>query len=123
MLARPAAIAPMDFADRLAARAIHVGAAAWIISRGSLRCERLTRSFDRAEAVPAPRLGHARVAVTATPLERQLAAQRARDSLRAREGFTVPLAYSQGGLAALLESPIDALLPLDDQGFRQEFFC
>ena len=85
MLARPAAIAAMPFADRLASRAVHGGTAARIIACRSLRCERLARCVDRAETMLAPRLRHARLAMTAPALEHRLAAHRARERIgRAR---------------------------------------
>jgi hypothetical protein len=79
MLACPAAITAMPLADRLASCTIHGSAAARIVARGALRCERLARGFDRAEAGLAAHLGHARIAVPASALEHRFAAQRARD--------------------------------------------
>jgi len=49
MLARPAAIAAMSFADRFATRAIYDGAAARVVAHGGLNCERFACGFDGAE--------------------------------------------------------------------------
>jgi hypothetical protein len=49
MLARPAAIATMPFADRLASRAVHVGAAPWVVASFGLRGERPASRFDRSQ--------------------------------------------------------------------------
>jgi hypothetical protein len=81
MLARPAAIAVMRVRDRLTTRLIHSNDAARIVARSGLHCERLACGLDRAGAVLATRLRHARPAVTTPTLEHRLAAQRAGDRI------------------------------------------
>ena len=81
MLASPAAIAAVSVADRLATRKVHVGLAPWIVTCGSLGCEHFASCFDRSQALLAPGLRHARIAVAAPALEHRLAAQRARDRI------------------------------------------
>ena len=63
MLARPATIAAMPRADRLASRTVHDGAAPRIVTRCGLRCERFACGFDRTKAVLAPCLRHTRFAM------------------------------------------------------------
>ena len=85
MLARPAAIAAMSFADRFASHSVYGSAAPWIVALGSLRREHFASRFDRAESMLAPCLGHARLAMTPPALEHRLAAYRARNGIgRAR---------------------------------------
>jgi hypothetical protein len=63
MLARPAAIAAVPFADRFASGVVYGNAAARIIPRCALGCERFACGFDCTEAMLAPRFRHARLAM------------------------------------------------------------
>jgi hypothetical protein len=56
MLARPPAIALVCLGDRLASRAVHFGAASWIVARSGLRCEHFASRFDRSQSMLAARL-------------------------------------------------------------------
>ena len=94
MLARPAAIAAVSVANRLASRFIHDSAAARIDASGSVRCEHFASLCDRAQSVLAPCFRHAGIAMAAPALEDRFAAHRARGRIgRARfDGWRAPCA-------------------------------
>ena len=69
MLARPAAIATMPFADRLASRAVHGHAAPRIVAGYALCGKCLACSCNRAQTMLAPRFRHACIAMPAPALE------------------------------------------------------
>src|SRR5580692_348087 len=73
MLARPAAIAAVRVADRLAPRSVHDGAASRIVAGRGLRCEHFASRFHRTEPMLAPRFRQARIAMPAPSLEHRLA--------------------------------------------------
>ena len=76
----------MPFADRLASRVVGAQAAPGVVSCSGLRCERLARFGDCAQAMLPARLGHAPLAVPAPTLEHGRATQLA-GARRSCEGF------------------------------------
>jgi hypothetical protein len=74
MLARPATIALVRLGNGFASRLIYGGIAARVVAGGALCRERFASSDDRAEAMLAPSLRHARIAMPAPALEHRLTA-------------------------------------------------
>ncbi len=107
--ASPAAIAAVPLADCFASHAIHRSAATRIGARSCLRRKRLAGPLDSAETVLAPRLGHARLAVSPPALEHRLAAERARDRIsrpstpQTQNGNIPPIQTISGSKTGLTE--------------------